>query len=559
MDITPSEPPAAPPARRKSKSINPAEAAEKEAIKKHTEDAQSTYGRGKNIRTRSVKDKKLRANLKSLETKYRDATLQAKNAEILLEHTSGFLEPEHALERTYKVRQDEIRQDVAIETAKKGFELKLEGLGPYDVCNYTRNGRELLIASRKGHVATMDWRSGKLGCELQLGETVRDAKWLHNNQSFAVAQKKHVYIYAHDGVELHRLAKHIEVTNMEFLPYHFLLCTASNSGVLRYTDTSTGQMVTELPTHLGPTTALCQNPWNGIMHLGHQKGAVTLWSPNSTSPLVKLLPNHGPVRALAVDRSGRYMVSTGQDRRMSVWDIRMFKEIHTHHLRQPGSTISISDRDLTAVGWGTQVSIFKPDLFTKAQDDFGLAPRPKVPSPYMQWGGEGHAISRVQYCPFEDVLGISHSSGFSSILVPGAGEPNYDALEFGTNPYETVKQRQEGEVRALLNKLQPEMISLDPSFIGNVDVASAEQKKKEKDLDAKPEDKITKLKERGRGRNSALRKHLRRRGQKNVIDEQKVRAQEAFESQKGREKERVKRLEVEYGPALARFARKGTM
>ena len=243
---------------------------------------------------------------------------------------------------------------------------------------------------------------------------------------------------------------------------------------------------------------------------------------------------------------------------MSVWDIRMFKEIHTHHLRQPGSTVSISDRDLTAVGWGTQVSIFQPNLFTKAEES-ASAPRRKVPSPYMQWGGEGHAISRVRYCPFEDVLGISHSAGFSSILVPGAGEPNIDALEFGANPFETVKQRQEAEVRALIEKLQPEMISLDPNIIGNVDIASAEQRKKEKDLDSLPEDKIKKLKEKGRGRNSTLRRHLRRKGQKNVIDEQKVRAQEAYNMQKGREKERVKRLEVEYGPALARFARKGTM
>lgn len=93
------------------------------------------------------------------------------------------------------------------------------------MCDYTRNGRDLLLAGRKGHVATMDWRDGKLGCELQLGETVRDAKWLHNNQMFAVAQKKYVYIYDQAGVEIHCLKKHIEVTNMEFLPYHYLLAT----------------------------------------------------------------------------------------------------------------------------------------------------------------------------------------------------------------------------------------------------------------------------------------------------------------------------------------------
>ena len=175
-------------------------------------------------RRKQIKDKKLRRNLKQLESKYEAAALRAKDAEILLENTGGFLEPETELERTYKVRQDEITQDVAVETAQKRFELKLDALGPY-VFDYTRNGRELLLGGRKGHVATMDWREGKLGCELQLGETVRDVRWLHNNQFFAVAQKKYVYIYDRQGVELHCLRKHTEVTHMEFLPYHFLLAT----------------------------------------------------------------------------------------------------------------------------------------------------------------------------------------------------------------------------------------------------------------------------------------------------------------------------------------------
>ena len=163
--------------------------------------------------------------MKTLEEKYKASVMRLKDAEILNETTPGFLEPENELEKTYKVRQQDIYSEVSSETAAKGkFELKLDQLGPY-VTDYTRNGRELLLAGRKGHVATMDWREGKLGCELQLGETVRDAKWLHNNQMFAVAQKKYVYIYDSAGVEVHCLKKHIEVTNMEFLPYHYLLAT----------------------------------------------------------------------------------------------------------------------------------------------------------------------------------------------------------------------------------------------------------------------------------------------------------------------------------------------
>lgn len=197
---------------------------EVQQAQQHAREAHNAYGRGRKVPIRSIKDKKLRGNLKNLEKKYKDATLKAKDAEILLENESGYLEVEGELERTYKVRQDELQQELPIETSRKAFELKLEGLGPYMI-DYTRNGRNLLLAGRKGHVSTIDWRGGVLGCELQLLQTVRDAKWLHNNQYFAVAQKKYVYIYDSAGVELHCLRKHIEVTNMEFLPYHFLLAT----------------------------------------------------------------------------------------------------------------------------------------------------------------------------------------------------------------------------------------------------------------------------------------------------------------------------------------------
>jgi len=344
---------------------------------------------------------------------------------------------------------------------------------------------------------------------------------------------------------------------MEFLPYHFLLATIGNAGWLKWQDTSTGKLVMQTSTKQGTPTAFGQNPYNAILNVGHQNGTVSLWSPNSTTPLVRMLCHRGPVRSLAMDREGRYMVSTGQDSKMAVWDVRNFKPVHEYFLRRPGSSVSISDRNLTAVSWGTQTTIWQ-DLFSKHRSDVEQV---KVQSPYMAWGGEGQNIERVRWCPFEDVLGIGHDQGFSSIIVPGAGEANFDALEL--NPYESTKQRQEGEVKSLLNKLQPEMISLNPDFIGSLDSASNQQRQMEKDLDRKTgaaaeRERVEDLKNRGRGKNSSLRKYLRKKGNKNVIDEHKTRVIEMREEQRKRAKEAKEGKKMaELGPALARFGKKG--
>ncbi|AGO11227.1 AaceriACL034Wp [[Ashbya] aceris (nom. inval.)] len=495
---------------------------------------------GGKINHKKIKDKKLRAGLKRIDEQYKDAVAAAAATEYLLPESQGYLEAEDEMEKTFKVQQDEIKDSVDIGTANKALDLNLKEFGPYQA-GYSRNGTHLLIAGRKGHVASMDWRKGELRAELHLNETVQAATYLQNEQFFAVAQKKYTFIYDHEGVEVHRLKQHIEVKHMEFLPYHYLLATAGQTGFLKYQDVSTGQLVAELRTKLGPTSSMAQNPWNAVMHLGHNNGTVTLWAPNMPTPLARILTSRGPVTGVAIDRQGYYMATTGADKSMRLWDIRNFKELHSiENLPIPASNVKISDTGLLAVSRGPHVTLWK-DAFKSSSDSkpvFTSSRLPNKNTPYMSHLFAGNKVNSLAFVPFEDLLGVGHQKGITNLIIPGAGEANYDALE--VNPYETAKQRKEQEVRSLLDKLPADSIALDPNVIGTVDKRSAQIRLTAKDLNQIATDEDTKSKENRdipkanpavKSKNSGLRTFLRKKTQ-NVVDERKLRVQKQLEKEK---------------------------
>ncbi|BFZ56455.1 WD repeat-containing protein 46 [Savitreella phatthalungensis] len=508
------------------------------------------YNRGgKPVAYSKLKDKKLKSKLRRNEREIEQAEREAAATELLERADPGSLEAE-GIERTYKFKQSEIRKHLDLASAQKSFDLSLE-FGPYS-CDFTRNGRYLLLGGGKGHLATLDWKSGRLISEIHVRERVRDVCFLQNDSMYAAAQRKFVYIYeGKTGAEIHCLKHHTEANALQFLPFHFLLASVGDTGWLKYQDVSTGQLVSEHRSKLGPCFVLAQNRWNGVLMTGHGNGVVNLWTPQLRDPAARVLTHKAPVTAVSVDREGRYMATAGRDGQLKIWDLRSsYKELHSYFCPTPAKKLDISDRGMLAVGWGTHVSVWKDALATKQQ------------SPYLTHNTGGSAATSLQFAAFEDVLGLGHERGYSSLIVPGAGEANYDALEL--NPFESSADKREREVRSLLEKLPPNTIALDPSFVGDMDRTAPEIRQKEA-LDEARDRKVKEdaeyvPRERQRGRNSALRKVLRKKN-RYVIDERRLKVERLLAQEKQLKADRVARergenpeSKADVGVALSRFS-----
>ncbi len=505
------------------------------------------------LKRKRFSDKATKSEIKRQETKRLDAAMAAADAEIVL-HTeqAGFLEVENEMERTYKLTQDQLKSHLDEQTARHIYDLRLDQYSPYGM-NYDRSGRcGLLYGKNGGHIALMDMHTMALKTEIHLNEKVRDATFLHNTTMFAVAQKKHAFIYDDAGVEIHRMSEHQDIFQMQFLPHHWLLSTIGRAGWLKYHDTSTGQLVSNHRSKMGPCDVMTQNKSNAIIHCGHLNGVVSLWSPASSTNLVKMLCHKGAaVQSLAIDKTGRYMVTGGADSQVKIWDLRMYKETHSYFTKGgvPAS-LDISQKGVLGIGHGSRTTFWNPDAL-----------RFKVKDPYMGHSLNGKGpVESVRFRPFEDVCGIGHNKGISSIVIPGSGEPNLDSMEYNMNPYQDTKQRREAEVRSLLDKLSPDMITLDPDMVGTVEegdhhsrlerhqqLEEEANQKKLNDSEVKPKQKN---RMRGRGK---IKKQLARK-KKNIIDENILKLREERDREKARRAEKGNdEVQTEAPSTLKRF------
>ncbi|KAE9547078.1 hypothetical protein FO519_009710 [Halicephalobus sp. NKZ332] len=375
----------------------------------------------------------------------------AADAEVLNTEEPGFLQMEDDTP-TFNVKQAEITSAIDMATAARSFSLDLD-FGPYRF-DYGINGRELIIGGRRGHVGVFDWMTKDLLTEKDMLEAVNDVSFLHVSTIFAAAQKRWVHIYDEQGTELHCMKKFNEPKLLEFLPRHLLLVSTTATGYIHYLDISTGEVVASFRMkEEGNPQCIKKNETNGILLSGGPSGNVCMWSPNVKESIVTVKAHTGLIKGLAVDHSGNYFATASTDQRVKIFDIRNYKQLHVANIFGQISSIDVSQRDCLAVGTGQKVLIYE-NVITNG-----------IHKPYLNHfvGGD---IRQVEFCAHEDVLGIGHSKGFASIIVPGSGDPDMAGLIH--NPFESKNQRREREVRMLLDKLQPEMICVDPSELNRV-------------------------------------------------------------------------------------------
>ncbi|KAF7702759.1 WD repeat-containing protein 46 [Cucumispora dikerogammari] len=334
--------------------------------------------------------------------------------------------------------QETIKKNIPLITKEKLYDIRF----PSDKTGvkYSSNGRFMII-NTPNNASVFDTKKLNVMFERNISG-IFDSCFLHDESFFAVAKtyktpiittntniESAIYIYDKVGRELHHLKNHRNPRCLTFLPYHFLLASVSTSPHVRWTDITNGKIVGDFYTK---EKYLCMNhnPNTAVLHCGSVKGTVTLWSPASSEFISKIFCHNGPVKHINFFKN--FMV-TSDENLVKIWDSRMDYKPVKQLFASSHSSISVSQGGKIATGFKNTIKFFDSE-----EDSCFYKYKSNRPVYSLEWQ------------PFEDILTVG-SDGIFSLIIPGSGTPYYDSYE--ENPFITKKQRQEREVKRLLEKI----------------------------------------------------------------------------------------------------------
>jgi U3 small nucleolar RNA-associated protein 7 len=181
--------------------------------------------------------------------------------------------------------------------------------------------------------------------------------------------------------------------------------------------------------------------YNGLVGVGSTRGTVSLYSPNSGEPVVKVLAHNGHVNSFDFTQDGNYLITAGSDHQMKVFDIRnTFKEVYSYFTQREPTTLRVSQTGLVGVSYSDTILFWK-DCYKEKQK-----------SPYLKHEDKSNAkIKDFQFTPYEDFVGMTFNQKFETIFIPGSSSPDYDTFE--DNIARVGKQLREHNVKRLLEKV----------------------------------------------------------------------------------------------------------
>lgn len=342
-----------------------------------------------------------------------------------------------------KYTQDYLKKNVNLYLAEKAIKLDLNhSISGYKTC-YNENGSHSLIYNKEGYMASFDTQKLNLQFELSNNEPIYNACYLHNEEYIAVAHKN-LFIYNNNGQELHCVRKIQNINHMEFLPNHFLLGNITyfrGKNKLEYLDTSIGEIIASLELVNNPITT-CN--FDGIICLGNHDGTIDLRAPKQNNPLMKVKA-HKNIKEIKTTYN-KLFVST-QDPLLKVFDLRnYFKPLYT--IKDVFvNKMAISGTEKLAINSYKNIQIIFENKLVQ-----------KIPLNSM--------VESLCYHPFEDILTVSTKFSYENFIIPNSCNHGYNADVI--SPYMTRKEKRELEVKKLLEKIPPDLISYNSTIFEQI-------------------------------------------------------------------------------------------